>query len=112
MGGQLAAEWGTRETFIAVVTTNLPMVRTSMYELHVRHTLTSYTNVLDLPAPQELARALPPKQLLQQQQQSLQNTRKRFRDDWRRKIRRYGWRVGSESDKYTQCEPCLSEYDI
>jgi hypothetical protein len=26
MGGQLAAEWGTRETFIAVVTTNLPMI--------------------------------------------------------------------------------------
>ena len=25
-GGQLAAEWGTRETFIAVVTTNLPMI--------------------------------------------------------------------------------------
>lgn len=25
-GGQLAAAWGTRETFIAVVTTNLPMV--------------------------------------------------------------------------------------
>jgi hypothetical protein len=24
-GGQLAAEWGTRETFIAIVTTNLPM---------------------------------------------------------------------------------------
>ena len=26
MGGQVAAEWGTRETFIAVVTTNLPMI--------------------------------------------------------------------------------------
>jgi hypothetical protein len=26
LGGQLAAEWGTRETFIAVVTTNLPMI--------------------------------------------------------------------------------------
>ena len=26
MGGQLAAEWGTRETFIAVITTNLPMI--------------------------------------------------------------------------------------
>ncbi|KAH6629016.1 hypothetical protein C7974DRAFT_375909 [Boeremia exigua] len=25
-GGQLAAEWGTRETFVAVVTTNLPMI--------------------------------------------------------------------------------------
>ncbi|KAL5119206.1 hypothetical protein ACEQ8H_002917 [Pleosporales sp. CAS-2024a] len=25
-GGQLAAEWGTRETFIAVITTNLPMI--------------------------------------------------------------------------------------
>lgn len=25
-GGQLAAAWGTRETFIAVVTTNLPMI--------------------------------------------------------------------------------------
>lgn len=25
-GGQLAAEWGTRETFVAVITTNLPMV--------------------------------------------------------------------------------------
>lgn len=25
-GGQRAAEWGTRETFIAVVTTNLPMI--------------------------------------------------------------------------------------
>jgi hypothetical protein len=25
-GGQLAAAWGTRETFIAVITTNLPMV--------------------------------------------------------------------------------------
>lgn len=26
MGGQLAAEWGTRETFVAVVVTNLPMI--------------------------------------------------------------------------------------
>lgn len=26
MGGRLAAEWGTRETFVAVVTTNLPMI--------------------------------------------------------------------------------------
>jgi hypothetical protein len=25
-GGELAASWGTRETFIAIVTTNLPMV--------------------------------------------------------------------------------------
>ncbi|PVH99944.1 hypothetical protein DM02DRAFT_728888 [Periconia macrospinosa] len=25
-GGQLAAQWGTRETFVAVVTTNLPMI--------------------------------------------------------------------------------------
>jgi hypothetical protein len=25
-GGQLAASWGTRETFVAIVTTNLPMI--------------------------------------------------------------------------------------
>jgi hypothetical protein len=25
-GGQLAAEWGTRETFVAVLTTNMPMI--------------------------------------------------------------------------------------